>query len=61
MKSSKVLTAVIVFIVLEVVNTLVNILPGAKAESPQARRSYLTRAGIFNLVLLAACLIFVYE
>ncbi len=61
MKSSKVLTAVIVFIVLEVVNTLVNILPAIKAASPQSRLSYFKRAGVVNIVLIAALVIYLME
>lgn len=60
MKSTRILHAVIVFIALEIVNVFVNILPAARADMPQAKRSYFTRAGIFNLILAAACLVYAY-
>lgn len=61
MKSTRILHAVIVFVALEALNTFVNILPAKRAASQQARLSYIKRAGIFNLILIAACLFYVYE
>jgi len=60
MKSTRILHAAVVFIALEVVNTFVNILPAVRAGTPQAKRSYFTRAGIFNLILATACLVYAY-
>lgn len=53
MTQSKILPAIIVLIVLELVNTAVNILPALKEPTAAGRTRRLIRAGIFNFILLA--------
>lgn len=54
MTQSQAAPVVIALIVLETVNTLVNILPARKQPTEAGRRKYLLRAGIVNLVIIAA-------
>ena len=60
MNQFKVLSVVGVFVVLETVNTLVNILPALRQPSEQKKRQGLLRAGVINAVLLAGCLAYLF-
>ena len=51
---SQIVPVVTVFLVLEAVNVAVNILPARRQTSETARRPYLIRAGVFNLIVIAA-------
>lgn len=50
--SHKILLAIIVFVVLEGVNTVVNILPARKQPTVQGKNKRLIRAGIINFILI---------
>jgi hypothetical protein len=50
--SHKILPAIIVFVVLEGVNTVVNILPARKQPTVQGKNKRLIRAGIINFILI---------
>ncbi len=60
MNQAKVLTVIVVFLVLETVNTLVNILPALRQPSEQKKRQGFIRAGVINAVLLAGCLAYLF-
>ncbi len=53
MNNSKVLPALIVFVLLEGIVIAINILPGFKELTIHGRSKRLVRAGIINLVLFA--------
>ena len=50
--------AVTIFVALEVINTVVNILPALRQTTAQAKRPYIIRTGIFSAVLVAALVIY---
>jgi hypothetical protein len=53
MTQSKVLPAAIVFVVIEGINTVINIMPALKEPTVQGINKRLVRAGIINFILLA--------
>lgn len=53
MEQSKLVPVIIGFVVLEAINTVVNILPARKQKTEAGRKRYFIRAGIVNLVLIA--------
>lgn len=61
MNQAKILPVVVVFVVLEAVNTLVNILLPILRRSPaQSRRQSFIRAGVVNALLIAGCLAYLF-
>jgi len=46
--------AIVVFVFLESINTACNILPAFRETTPQGRQRHFLRAGIVNMVLIAA-------
>jgi len=60
MEQSKVLPAVIGFVVLEATNTVINILPAMKQTTDAGRKRYLIRAGVVNLVLIGVFVAYLF-
>jgi len=58
MTQSKILPAVIALVVLEGINTAINILPGIKEPTLQGRNKKFVRAGIVNLFLIAGFVVY---
>lgn len=58
MNQTKVLPAVIVFVVLEGINTLINILPARKEPTIQGKNKRLIRAGIINIILIICFVVY---
>ena len=52
MEQSRLLPMIVVFLVLEAVNTFLNIIPAVKQPSERARRQGFIRAGIVNVVMI---------
>jgi len=61
MNQAKILPVVVVFVLLEAVNTLVNILLPILRRSPaQSRKQSFIRAGVVNALLIAGCLAYMF-